>query len=246
MAEEVKNNQAPEVKKEVEKTIENPVENPTEEKPLAEVLQPEAPKEKPESVPLEVLKMSRKENSELKQKLKELEDKISSGANNKEVSEDIDAIADEYQVDKSFLKKVENSIRAKLEKDVEDKIHQTLKPIEDEKNARKRDEILEQHLNEVLENKPDFKGIANKEVIKALAVLPQNKNKTLSQLLEETYGNALGGKRTIETTTPRGGKEITEIDFDKARQDPEYFREIKSNPDLLKKYNDGLPQRISW
>jgi len=56
-------------------------------------------------------------------------------------------------------------------------------------------------------------------VIKALAFNPANKNKTYSQLLDEAYGNALTGRRTIETTTPRGGAKDTKVDMQRAQSD---------------------------
>jgi len=92
---------------------------------------------------------------------------------------------------------------------------------------------------------PEYENLVNREVIKVLSLDPKNANKTFAQLIEETYGKAITGKRTIETTKPGGGKEPTEIDFDKALKDTEYFKEIMSNPTLKKKYNDSISSRVS-
>jgi hypothetical protein len=82
------------------------------------------------------------------------------------------------------------------------------------------------------------------EVIKTLSLDPKNSNKTISQLIEETYGNALPGKRSIEQNKPGGSKESGEIDFDRAKKDGSYFKEIMADPGLKKKYNDNLIGRV--
>ena len=60
-------------------------------------------------------------------------------------------------------------------------------------------------LEKALQNAPEYRDVVNVSVIKALAFNPANANKTYRQLLEEAYGNAITGQRTVETTTPRGG-----------------------------------------
>ena len=119
--------------------------------------------------------------------------------------------------------------------------------IEAEKHRRKRDELnktLDKHINDALENAPEFKDVANVEVIKQMALNPANKDKTYSQLLEEAYGNALGGKRTIETTTPRGGADDGKVDLERASRDQEYRKHVLATPELKKQYNEGIETRI--
>ena len=94
-----------------------------------------------------------------------------------------------------------------------------------------------------MERAPEFKAIANPEVIKSLAILPQNAKKTLSQILEETYGNAITGKRTIETTSPGGGKEPEPLDIKRAEKDIEYFKEVMADPKKKAQYNEAMLKR---
>lgn len=101
-----------------------------------------------------------------------------------------------------------------------------------------------QHLNKALDNAPEYKDIVNVEVIKAMAFNPANANKTYSQLLNEAYGNAVTGRRTIETTTPRGGAKDTQLDRRRAETDTEYRREVLADPALRKQYNEGLTDRV--
>jgi len=92
---------------------------------------------------------------------------------------------------------------------------------------------------------PEYKNVANKSVIKTLSLDPANSNKTFEQILEDVYGNSVTGKRTMETSTPRGGKDDTQT-IDKSRLGEKgYFNEIKGDPALKKKYNEGLIDRMS-
>lgn len=233
--------------KEAEKTEEKPADG--EEKTLGEVIETkpeEKPNKKPDNVPFEVFEMSKKENKELRKTIADLQKKVADGADAEEISADIDAIAEEFKVDKTFLRKMEKALMKKATDQLSQEVAEKMKPFDEEKSEKKKTETFNSHLDTVLENKPEFKAIINREVIKSLAFLPQNAKKTLSQLLEETYGNAIGGKRTIETTTPRGGKDPQKIDFDKARNDPEYFKEVLADPELKRQYNENLEKRVYY
>ena len=119
-----------------------------------------------------------------------------------------------------------------------------LAKIEEGDKRAKRDAALTNALNKALDEAPEFKDVANVDVLKQMALLPQNAEKTVPQLLEEVYGNALGGKRTIESTTPRGGAKNEKVDIEKARRDNSYLKEVLADPVLRKQYNEGLENRI--
>jgi len=131
------------------------------------------------------------------------------------------------------------------EKDPEVKeLAKQLAEIQEKEKRASRDAKLAAGLDKALETAPEFKDIANADVIKQMALNPANKDKTFVQLLEEAYGNALGGRRTIETTTPRGGAKDTKVDIDRTKKDKEYLREVLSNPDMKKQYNESIQDRI--
>lgn len=197
-----------------------------------------------ETVGLDKFLELKKENKEFKKSIKDLQDTIAKGATKAEVSADIDSLSQEYpDVDKSFLTKLASTIKAQAEKDIEDKIESRLKPFEQKEKAEKLDAAFNKHFNLALDKMPEFKEVVNPEVIKTLSLMPKNSNKTFSEIIEETYGNALTGKRTIEKTTPGGGKESEPLDFDKARQNGEYFAQIMATPALKKEYNDLMLKR---
>jgi phosphoglucomutase len=169
---------------------------------------------------------------------------IADGATKKEVSDEVSSIADEFNVDPKFLKKIADSIR----KDVEGELENKLKPIEEMNKAEKFDKAFTKDVNEVLADMPDFKDIVNKDVIKSLTLKylsdSSKKNMTLREIIEETYAGSLRGKRTIETTTPRGGKEPEDIDTVRMKKDPTYLAEVLANPTLKAKYNKEMLKRV--
>lgn len=145
----------------------------------------------------------------------------------------------------------------KQEKDTDDSVTDTdkdpdvkelaqkLANIEEKEKQARREQIFGEHLNKALENAPEYKDIVNVEVIKQMAFNPANKDKTYKQLLEEAYGNALSGKRTIETATHRGGAKDTKVDVARAQQDSEYRKQVLADPELRKQYNVGIEHRIN-
>lgn len=145
----------------------------------------------------------------------------------------VDAIADKYNIDREFM----NELKSTIENDLDAKYASKLSAKE---KAEKFEDAFSKQYATALERGPEFQAIANAEVIKTLATLPQNKNKTVSQLLEETYGNALTGKRTIETTQPGGGKDPEPLDIAKAEKDINYFNEVMADPKKKAQYNDYM------
>jgi len=205
---------------------------------VGEILNPkEPPKEDARMVPEAVLLEYKNQNKELRKDIREL---IESGASKTEVSEDLDKIAEEHNVDIGFLNKLAKSIKSSVEAEMVSK----MKPIQDRENSEKIDKIFKEHFGKTLEAMPEFKGVVKEEVIKALSLSPENANKTFAQIIEETYGHLIPGRKTIESQGGRGGGEITEIDFVKAKKDTEYFKEIMANPELKKKYNESLVSRL--
>lgn len=145
----------------------------------------------------------------------------------------VDAIADKYNIDREFM----NELKSTIENDLDAKYASKLSAKE---KAEKFDDAFNKQYNTALERGPEFQAIANPDVIKTLATLPQNKNKTVSQLLEETYGNALTGKRTIETTQPGGGKDPEPLDISRAEKDINYFNEVMADPKKKAQYNEQM------
>lgn len=149
----------------------------------------------------------------------------------------------EAKIAKLEAKEEEGDSTPKEESEKSD-LEARLAKIEGKEKAEKLNATIEGNIAKALDNAPEFKDIINMDVIKQMALNPANKNKTYSQLLEDAYGNALGGKRTIESTTPRGGAKDTKVDIQKAQNDPEYRREVLADPVTRAQYNANLQDRI--
>ena len=120
-----------------------------------------------------------------------------------------------------------------------------LAKIEEKDNAAKRNAVVESGLAKALEEAPEYNKVVNKDIIKQMALNPANKDKTFTQLLDEAYGNAIGSKRTVESTTPRGGAKDSKVDLERAQRDTEYRKSVLADPDLRKQYNVGIENRIN-
>ena len=124
------------------------------------------------------------------------------------------------------------------------KLADKLAKIEEADASAKRDATIKEHIEKAIEDAPEFKNVVNMDIIRQMALNPANKDKTYPQLLEEAYGNAVTGKRTIETTTPRGGAADTKVDFKRAETDGDYRKEIFADPTLKAEYNKDIETRI--
>lgn len=212
---------------------------------IGDVLDPKDKKPEGKTVPEAAFLDLKNANKELKRDLAALQRSIEEGASAEDVSADIDAIGEEFGVDKKFLKKLATAIRKDADKDAEEKLAGRLKPLEAKERQDKIDKVFGTHFDKAMAEMPEFASVVNRDVIKSLSLDPANQNKTFAQLIEDTYGKAVPGKRTLETTTARGGKSNDPIDYTRAVKDPAYFSEIMSNPDTKKEYNAGLTERLS-
>ncbi len=172
--------------------------------------------------------------------LKALRQSIESGASREEISEDIAEISEEYDIDPAFLQKLASGIKSQTERELDAKYASKLG---EKEKVEKFDTSFSKAYALALERGPEFNSIANENVIKTLAKLPENSRKTISQLLEETYSNALTGKRTIETTTPGGGKDPEPLDMSRAEKDIEYFKQVMADPKKKAQYNSQMLTR---
>ena len=106
---------------------------------------------------------------------------------------------------------------------------------------------IEGILNKALDEAPEYAGLINRDLMIREMTNPVNKDKTATQLLDEVYGNTLPGKRTVETSTPRGGAKDTKVDMTRAQRDSVYRKEVLADPELRKQYNEadgGIENRI--
>lgn len=228
-----------------ETTAETPkVEVPAVEKPkeptVSELLETKKPDVPQDVVPLATHLETKKEVKELRKSIKDLEEKVKQGAPKVEITEDIAALGTEFGVDATFLARLSSALTSKAKTELAAETEAALQPLRDKDKQAKIDEAFTLHFGKAMETMPEYEKVVNPDIIKTLSLDPRNANKTFAELIEETYGNAVTGKRTIETTTPGGGKDNSPLDYQRAVKDPEYFKEVMNNPTLKKEYNDKM------
>jgi hypothetical protein len=209
------------------------------EETVGETLQVKEEVKEAKMVPEAVLIEYKKESKAVRKELDALKKSIEEGSTKKEVKQSLKDIATKHNVDAEFLNEFSEAVRKEAETEAEEK----MKPIQEKENAEKRDKIFESHFTKTLEEMPEFKNLVNKDVIRTLAFDPKNANKTFAQILQDSYGHLVTGKKTLETTKARGGAQDTEVDFSKARTNTEYFKEVMADPELKRKYNDDMAKR---
>ena len=246
MTDEVKNAQAEELNSTTANSeADTKAQAEVKEETVGEVLNSQKQKPKEETVPLSTFLEIKNENKAMHKEMKELKKSIEQGANKKEVNSTIKALSEKHGVDADFLEDFAVAVRQEAKKEVEEELSSKLRPIEEKEKAEKFDKVFNQHYTKALEQLPEFDGVVNKEVIKTLSLNPANANKTFTQLIEEAYGHLVSGKRTLDVANSRNSRlEAGEVDVKRANTDIEYFREIKSNPHLLKKYNEMISKDL--
>lgn len=166
----------------------------------------------------------------------EVEELKRNGASAAQIDAEIKAIAEELGTDPEGMDKFAKALTARVTATIDAKNA----PAKAKERMRAINEAFATHFSAAMERMPEYKEIVKPDVIKALSLLPENAKKTFPQLIEETYGAAITGKRTIEPIQPGGGKEPAALDFQKARQDTEYFKQVMANPKLKAEYNKKM------
>lgn len=224
MADEVK--QAPEAK--ADEVVVNP-------QTIGEILGADE-KQEVKEVPLAAFLEEKNARKEMEKELKSLKKQIESGATKTEVSDTIQSIAEEFNTDPKFLSRFAAAIKADADKEAEAKFTAKLKPFEEKEKSDRVQKVFDTHFVKSMDEMGEYKGIVNKDVIFALSLNPSNSSKTIPQLIEETYGQAISGRRSIETGTPRGGAPAGTFDPDRANKDVEYLKQVYKDPVLRKSY----------
>ena len=195
--------------------------------------------EKHNMIPENVFLSEKKARKQLEKELASLKQQYEAGdVSNRDINSSISSIAEKHNIDKEFLGELVSVIKSDTEKELESKFNSKF---ESKEKAEKFETAFNKGLNLALERGPEFKSVVNTDVVRQLASLPQNASKTISQIIEETYGNALQGKRTIETSVaPNGGKDPEPLDYDRANKDINYLTEILADPKKKAQYNDAM------
>lgn len=206
---------------------------PKDETSLSQILE-----DKPKTVGLDKFLEVKKQNKEKDKIIAALQKSVDQGATKVELSDELAALAKKFEVNEDFLKELGKTFQKQLPKN---EVKEDEEDEEDEVTASEiRDDRFSKHYDLIIKDLPEFKEIANKKTIKKLSMDPENRDKTLTEILEDTYGGAIKGRSTLNDTKPGGGKEAETLDVAKARKDPEYFKKVMADPRLKAEYNANL------
>lgn len=206
--------------------------------------EPKSAKKEPKMVPEAVLLEYKKDNKELKNDIKDLKRLIEAGGSKKEVSQELKDIAEEHNIDPDFLEKLARSIKAQAKAEIESDIDNKMRPLAEKDKQARIDAAFNGAYDRAIKSMPaEYAQLVNKDVIKTLSLNPANASKTFPQIIEEAYGHLIKGKKTLEPVRT-GVEQETEIDFVKARKDPDYFKALMADPEKKKQYNEQLLKRL--
>lgn len=202
-------------------------------------------KEQPQTVGLDKYLDEKRKRKELEVALAELQKAKEQGASNSEIASSVESIAEKFDIDKGFIGEYSNAMKGDVLKTVEEMVNERLAPLTAKQRQEEIDKKFSSAFADTISQMPEYKDIVNPEVIKALTLNPANQNKTFAQIIEEAYGNAISGRKTIESTQTGGGKEPQGIDYDRAKTDMNYFKEVMSDPELKREYNAKVLSNVS-
>lgn len=156
-----------------------------------------------------------------------------------QVNEELVAMAERYDADPQLLSELYTSLEKKLDSKLAPKIQAMEEERRRENGEKKFAEIFDKTMNDM----PEYTGIINKDVIKALAFSPLNAKKTLAQIVEETYGNAISGRKTLETSSGHVRKESNEVNLKNPSMDD--FDRINADPALKEQWSKTTMDEVA-
>jgi len=161
-----------------------------------------------------------------------------------QVNDELKRLANEHNIDESFLTQLVSTVRTATTREIREELDKDYTPklakIENERSQEKMNVQFNELYSSVLKDMPEYSSIVNKSVIKSLAFNPENAKKTLPQILEEAYGAALTGKKSIETS--RFSREQESPDFDNPSK--EDWDKIENDPKSKEEWSKKTEAQI--
>lgn len=212
--------------------------------------------EKEETVPLKKFMETKREGKEAKERAEALEQEIARLKNDLSsmsipaVDNKLKELGEKHNVSPEFLAELmsvaSTSLAPQIRQEMEKELNPKLSKIERERAIEARDRKFKELFTKTLKDNPEYEGIVNENVLRTLAFDPSNGKKTLPQILEEAYGDAIQGKRTIENGSGGGGRRDSgevdlsnpsEADMEKINADPVLKKQwVEQTEEALRRY----------
>ena len=211
---------------------------------LGELMTPKQPEPANDTVPLSKYMDEKRERRALEDRIAELT-KSSTGD---DLAGRLSTLAEKYEASPELLKEI-GKVIAENKKDAMDSVDQKINAIlpkfaelENSKKIEQFNKVFSDRFDTLIADQPEYKDVANMEVLKQLAMLPSNSHLTLNQLAENTYGNAVKGKKSIESGKSSGGSDTASVDFSKMTD--EQWETVKQSPELKAAYGEYITKHV--
>lgn len=179
---------------------------------------------------LDELIETRKENREMRALLrdeviptiKQLQDQVKAGGTGAAAAKDeLDELAEEFNLQPEFVKKLANAIGNKSAKSIEDKYLGDIKDIKAEKTQRAEAtqaariaKAVDVEIERVITDNPQFAKIANPAAIKKYVLADQtNLQRSMDDIFEELYGGAVKDNPSVDGYAGGAANNPKAVDF---------------------------------
>lgn len=203
----------------------------------------------------------KKENRELKRMMrdeiiptmKEMQQQIKNGSLSKqEVKDELDALAEKYELEPEFVRELAGAIKSKTTKEVEDKYLSDIKEIKEDRargkevsrEARIKQAVVTEFDRVIAEN-PGYAKLAKKDAVTKLILSnSEYQDMAMEDVLAEIYGDI--SEPGMDGYTPQGANHTKQVDL-KNLSDEDHVEIAKSRErggDDFNSYADDLINRM--
>ncbi|MBP9701394.1 MAG: hypothetical protein KBD47_00235 [Candidatus Pacebacteria bacterium] len=206
----------------------------------------------------------KKENREMKKMIrdeviptiKDLQQQIKKGGTTADDAlDELDALAKEWELQPKFVQKLASILLNKSKKQFEDEYLSDIKDIkkktEDQSKEISNAQItgaISKEFDRVIADNPDLAKVAKKEAVKKYIMSSEeNLSRTMEEILEELYGDAVKPEPGMEGYSSQGSNHQKEPDY-KAPTEDDHKRIAQSREkggQEFEKYQEGLIDRLT-
>lgn len=206
----------------------------------------------------------KKENREMKKMIrdeviptiKDLQQQIKKGGTSADDAlDELDALAKEWELQPKFVQKLASILLNKSKKQFEDEYLSDIKDIkkktEDQSKEISNAQItgaISKEFDRVIADNPDLAKVAKKEAVKKYIMSSEdNLSRTMEEILEELYGDAVKPEPGMEGYSSQGSNHQKEPDY-KAPTEDDHTRIAQSREkggQEFEKYQEGLIDRLT-
>ena len=206
----------------------------------------------------------KKENREMKKMIrdeviptiKDLQQQIKKGGTTADDAlDELDALAKEWELQPKFVQKLASILLNKSKKQFEDEYLSDIKDIkkktEDQSKEISNAQItgaISKEFDRVIADNPDLAKVAKKEAVKKYIMSSEdNLSRTMEEILEELYGDAVKPEPGMEGYSSQGSNHQKEPDY-KAPSEDDHKRIAQSREkggQEFEKYQEGLIDRLT-